>query len=301
MKVLGTLSCMTTTVLIVLVVGLLCTSVDAQFTCGGDLLTYQVQSLENVPGTGVRCVKFYPQGATLMVWYGEGRWGEQPGRPYRHVGIAFRGGSDIGITGRAGDIIGNGEDYGGTANGLVLQLSSADLSGPGAIVVTGNWKEKWILSPGGVNYNPLNRPSVCGPNFVQYGVRSLDGTPGSGNRCILRMPGTSPSTPREGSPPYTTVWFGNGNWRGVTYTHIGRVSMSSSVSNSLAGTGEASDICDLGRFCGSAPENSLHFVYRTVPCNNPTPPPYRVPAFSGYAVGGHWNEVWSVTEPPCDL
>ncbi len=301
MNLLRKLVNMTTTMLIVLVIQLFGVSAHAQFQCGGDLLTYEVQSLDNTPGTGVRCVKFYPQGATMMAWYGEGRWGEQPGRPYRHVGIAFRGGSDIGITGRAGDIVGNGEDYGGSATGLVFQLSSIDPPGPGIILVTGNWKEKWILSPSGVNYNPLDRPSVCGPNFVQYTVRSLEGTPGSGVRCILRMPGTNPSSTREGLPPYTTVWFGNGSWQGLTYTHIGRVSMSGSVSISLAGTGEASDICDLGRFCGSVPANSLRFLYRTAQCQNPTPPPYRVPAFAGYAVGGAWNELWSVTEPPCDL
>src|SRR5262249_36648088 len=109
------------------------------------------------------------------------------------------------------------------------------------------------------------------------------------------------SAPREGSPPYTTVWFGNGNWRGVTYTHIGRVSMSSSVSRSVAGSGEASDICGLGRFCNSAPENWLRVAYKTVSCQNPTPPPDRIPAFSGYAVGGYWNELWSVTASPCEL
>jgi len=267
------------------------------FRCGGDLLTYVVYDAYNNPAPGVRCLRYYPSGAELFVWYGEGQWQQ---RKYRHVGIAFRGGSDIGTTGRAGDITGNGEDISNNVTGLIFQVIEGDWPNPSNIRVTGAWNAQWRVRPDGVNYTPLQRPTTCGPYFVQYKVRSLAGQQGYGLRCVLRTPGTD--TPREGSPPYTTAWFGNGSWQGRTYSHIGRVSMSSSIANSLAGTGEASDICDphFGQFCNSFSLNSLRFIYKQVGCPSPIPSRPRVAVFSGYDVVGEWNENWS-REQPCDL
>src|SRR6266571_5152796 len=155
----------TGSVLVLLAMGPLVNLAHSQFKCGGDLLTYEVRSSENVPGTGVRCVKYYPLGATVMIWYGEGAWGA-PGRRYRHAGIAFRGSQDAGIVGRAGDIVGNGEDWGASVTNLVFQLTPSDSPAPTAIIVTGTWKEQWTLRAEGVHYAPLGRPKTCGSNFV---------------------------------------------------------------------------------------------------------------------------------------
>jgi hypothetical protein len=273
----------------VLATGLLAEITYAQnFKCGSDLLTYEVVSSDH---QGIRCVRYDPQDAELFVWYGEGRRGQ---RTYRHVGIAFRGGADIGTTGRAADMTtGNGEDFNNNVTGLVF-VADGSWPRPSMITVTGSWNEQWNLRTDGVNYYPLPMPTSCGQNFAQYDVGSLGGVEGSGLRCVLRTPGTQPTQLEEGSAPYQTAWFGNGNWQGRTYAHIGRLSIDRGDlgTGSPAGTGRASDICDphFGQICNSSPPDPLKFSYRD--CRVGALPT----EFTGYSVGGPWKERWTLPD-----
>src|SRR5205823_2642327 len=145
---------------------------------------YDVVSLENVPGSGVRCLWYNGQSPENFVWYGEGRWGQ---RTYRHVGIAFQD-PDSGPIGRAADLAGG--DFNNNVTGVMFHVTQGSWPNPSVIQLTGAWHEQWTLRPGGVYYSPLPRLTACGDNFVAYNVSSLAGVPGSGLRCALRMPGT---------------------------------------------------------------------------------------------------------------
>ena len=205
------------------------------FNCGPHLLTYEVTSSENTPGTGVRCIQYHPDRAELFVWYGEGKWGE---RAYHHVEIAFRGGADVGITGRAGDITGNDEDFNNNVTGLVFEATQGNWPSPNIISVTGTWKERWELRPDGVNYTPLHRLRNCGANFVKYTVTSIPGVAGTGIRCVLRVaPANRSGLVHEGIPIFTRAWFGSGDWEGKRYSHLGRVTITRFLRDNLAGMG----------------------------------------------------------------
>ena len=286
---------------------LLISYAHAEFKCGGTFLTYEVGSpgsdltppctQDNPCGpTGVRCVKYDPGGNELFVWYGEGKHGQ---RSYRHVGIAINATEFSPITGRAGDIYGNGEDYNNNVTGLNFQIEG-NWPSPDRIRVTGTWQELWKRVDT-ANYTPLpSRPAECGDNFVKYTASSASGGPGTGLRCVLHALGSAVGSSDEGTPPYTTVWFGNGRWGAQTYTHVGRVTITNPPNqvsgDGPAGTGEAFDICDprLGQFCNSVPLNSLRFAYRTFRCGSGE---HGVPATTrpyGYHVEGqNWNENWT--------
>ncbi|MDF2388920.1 hypothetical protein JMG10_46335, partial [Nostoc ellipsosporum NOK] len=190
------------------------------FNCGPHLRTYVVRPLNNRQGFGIRCVKFsegQPGQSRIprLAWYGEGNWG---GATYRHVGQAIYRGSNL--IGFASDIHGNGEDINNNFPGnLKVEIFGS------TIRVTGAWNEEWRLV-NSTNYNPLPRPRTCGGYFDEYKVSDLGGSrQGSGLRCVLNV-GLK-----------NTTWFGNGNWGGSTYSHIG--------TRSFNGYG-AGDICGAG-------------------------------------------------------
>ncbi|MDJ0737590.1 MAG: hypothetical protein QNJ47_26610 [Nostocaceae cyanobacterium] len=225
----------------------------SNFRCAPHLSTYVVKSLRGVRGKGVRCVKF-SQGNSRnpriprLAWYGEGNWG---GRTYRHVGHAFYRGRNL--VGSASDIYGNGENFKNSFPGnLKLQIISGS-----RIRVTGAWNEEWIRVRS-TNYRPLRRPRTCGKYFDQYRVSDLAGRRrGSGLRCVLRV-----------GRKHTT-WFGNGNWGGNTYSHIG--------TRGRNGYG-AGDICPatFGPICNTFGYGSLKLT----------------PVFGGFNVTGAWSEKW---------
>jgi hypothetical protein len=230
------------------------------FTCGPHLLTFIVKSLPPVrQGTGVRCVK--PNGfrSPAIAWYGEGNW---QGNTYRHVGHAVLSrGTDAPATGFASDIHGNGEDANNNFDGnLKIDLVAGTWNNPTKIHVTGAWNETWERVTR-ARYNPLPRPKVCGEYFDQYAnVSDLGGTrSGEGLRCVLKV----------GLPD--TTWFGNGNWGGSTYSHLG--------SKSHNGYG-AGDICatPFGSICNNFGYGSLRFS-RVSP--------------DEVNVTGDWNEKWT--------
>ncbi len=201
---------------------------NGSFTCGPHALTFAVRSLAPVrQGTGVRCVKISDgmssQRIPRIAWYGEGTW---EGGTYRHVGHAFtREPSDISAVGYASDINGNGEDANNNfpAGTLKVSLAGGTWASPTRINVTGDWNETWIRVSK-IGYTPLERPKTCGKYFDQYTVSDLAGSRrGEGLRCMLKV-GTR-----------NTTWFGNGNWEGATYSHLG--------TKGHNGYG-ASDICD---------------------------------------------------------
>jgi hypothetical protein len=222
------------------------------FSCAPHLRTYVVKPLDNRQGSGIRCVKISEgkPGNTLprIAWYGEGNWN---GATYRHAGQAIYRGSAL--VGFASDIYGNGEN---TNNNFPGNLK-IQILGSSRIRVTGAWNEEWQLVKA-TNYKPLARPKTCGGYFDQYRVSDLTGTrKGEGLRCVLRV------------GPRNTTWFGNGNWGGTTYSHIG--------TKALNGYG-AGDICanGLGPTCNTFGYGSLKL----------TPVP------GGFDVTGAWSEKW---------
>jgi hypothetical protein len=229
------------------------------FSCGPHTLTYTVTAPDGRGGSGFRCVK-YPASSAHFAWYGEGQWG---GATYRHVGEAHKLYSTtfqkLPLQGYAANIFGNGEDFHGTAAGtLEIEVVSGDWPSPDAIHVGGAWNEDWTLVTS-TSYAPLPAPKTCGGNFDQYEVSALDGRPGSGIRCVLGM-------------SHRATWYGNGEWNGARYTHIGTLNVSSP-------TGEASDLCDpaFGEYCSETPYDGLSI--------SPASP-------RGFDVTGAWNERW---------
>jgi hypothetical protein len=228
------------------------------FTCGPHLLTFIVKSLPPVrQGNGVRCVKPNNFQSPIVAWYGEGNW---EGGTYRHVGHAVFSSRST-AQGFASDIHGNGEDANNNFDGnLKLELLAGTWNNPTKINVTGAWNETWERVTS-LRYNPLPRPKVCGEYFDQYtNVSDLGGTrSGDGLRCVLKV----------GLPD--TTWFGNGNWGGSTYSHLG--------SKSHNGYG-ASDLCaaPFGPICNN-------FGYGSLRLSRISPDEVHV--------RGAWNEKWT--------
>jgi hypothetical protein len=229
------------------------------FNCGPHLLTFVVKPLDQRQGVGIRCVKLsegQPGQSRLprLAWYGEGNW---QGKTYRHVGHAFYQGADL--LGSAADIVGNGENINNVfSENLQVAVTSGSWAMPHEIQVTGAWNEVWVRV-GAVRYNSLPRPSTCGPNLDQYRVSDLSGRrAGRGLRCMLR----------EGRKH--TTWFGNGDWNGNVYSHVGTTSFN--------GYG-AGDICSapFGPVCNTFGWGSLRFS---------------AVAPRGFDVTGAWHEKW---------
>jgi len=225
------------------------------FTCGPHLKTYVVRSLDNRAGTGIRCVKFSEGGAggasiPRLAWYGEGAWG---GCTYRHLGHAFYEGRML--VGSASDFHGNGEC---TNNNFPRNLTVRGTTPDWTVIqVTGAWNEEW-RSVSSTSYRPLPRPQTCGGYFDQYRVSDLGGgRPGAGLRCMLKVGQAN------------TTWFGNGNWNGNTYSHLG------TRGNNGYGAG---DICGngFGPSCNNFGYGSLTFT----------------PTSGGFKVTGAWSEQW---------
>ena len=154
---------------------------------------------------------------------------------------------------------GNGEEYHNAATGtLDIEVVAGDWPAPDKIEVRGGWFEDWTRVEA-TTYAPLPPPTTCGPYFDEYQLDTPPDRPGSGLRCFL------------GNTGNRTTWYGNGEWGGTRYTHIGTLGVS--------GHGEARDLCGpaFGAFCGMTPPQSLHFSTAT---------PRR------FGVTGAWNEQW---------
>lgn len=225
----------------------------SNFTCAPKLRTYIVKSLSTGEFGGVRCVKFNPttSGSSIprLAWYGEGRWGSNT---YRHVGHGFISGSKI--VGYASDINGNGEHTNANFPG---NLNITIVNGY-KIRVTGAWNEEWNYTDTPVNYTPLSRPAKCGGYFDEYRVSDLAGSRnGRGLRCVLRV------------GVRNTTWFGNGDWEGTNYSHLG--------TRSQGGYG-AADICaaPFGPTCN-------HFLAGSLKLTTVS---------GGFNVTGAWSEKW---------
>ncbi|HZQ39084.1 MAG TPA: hypothetical protein VFD32_24370 [Dehalococcoidia bacterium] len=230
----------------------------AGFSCGPYTKTYVVTNLSTQSFGGNRCVK-YPDGGDPLsfAWYGEGNWN---GRTYRHVGKAQSNGDGYTATASAADLYGE-DDRNSFMGTIAIRVTSWAIGFPGEIDVTGAWWEHWSYVPS-TFYVPLPKPNICGDNFDQYLVApptrpaEVDGI-----RCVLPL-----GAGRD------TVWYGIGNWGGVTYTHIGIM---------YAGEryGEAADLCApaLGGFCNQVGAYGISFT-RSGP--------------HSFVVGGTWNELW---------
>jgi hypothetical protein len=285
----------------------LATPLSAQmFKCGNGLLTYEVQTIGPLPPLGdtsavqvevegIRCLRVYtasPGVSVKFIWYGEGHHGQ---RNYHHVGYAVDNG--IGISGTSADIPVAPSDFDSarTTSLFFKAVGSPGWPAPNNISVTGTWKENWALRPDGVNYTPLPRPSSCGSYFTQYTPQSSTAT-GTGIRCILTLSTDSIQLPAN--IPYVSVWYGTGQWNGRPYTHVGRIGINRQVKDQMAGTGEASDLCDprLGQACNSTADNSITFTEKdcfTGPADGVGGPT----EIHFYLVGGAWNERWYVPLP----
>ena len=116
------------------------------------------------------------------------------------------------------------------------------------------------------------QPFNCGPHLLTFAVRPLDNRQGVGIRCVKLS---------EGRPGQSRIpqlaWYGEGNWNGGTYRHVGHAFYQGS--NLI---GSASDI---------------HGNGETI--NNTFPNTLKVAVISGswaapnqIKVTGAWNEVW---------
>ena len=240
-----------------LAVPLTAESVQAAYSCGPHLATYEVRSRSGASGRGVRCVKWIVNNRdrSVLIWYGEGYWGNIK---YRHIGenITSRVGS-------AADIHGNGEDAAGVFY-RNLTIAPSRESVPRRVRITGGWNEEWILQGNGVvnNYTSTLPPvRTCGRNFransfIEYRVTDASGQrSGGGVRCYI-----------------APAWYGEGTWNGASYAHIG-------FAGGQTGEAAAFDICDRSRFniCNFFPLGSITFN----------------PAGSSTQIRGAWNENWT--------
>lgn len=244
------------------------------YSCGPHMDTYTVTSLNRLQGSGIRCVSWGDRYSTdssspAFVWYGEGAWYTQDARGvvkpcvYRHLGQAVPRSSTSGYIGYASDMYGNGECGQSNYNGN-LTLTVVDSA---TIRVTGAWAEEWRLASNPL-YTPLPAPKTCGrwfDNFTAYSIvdavtgngQEKLGASGSGLRCMLKV------------GPKNSAWFGNGNWGGSQYVHLGI--------RTNVGYG-ANDFCAPGQICNTFAPGVLHFVNSDVLHGTIVP---------------EWNEVWS--------
>jgi hypothetical protein len=209
---------------------------QASFACGPHYKTYRVQSRNGAQGSGVRCLRSTPTVSLSGIWYGEGKWGNQT---YRHIGAT------VGSMGEAADIHGNGETTDGSFPLKSLSFSSSGGPDHKVLRVTGAWNETWILETDGVveSYTSSLPPvSVCGRNFTQFQVRSTAGERG-GVRCVSKSPNT------------LGLWYGEGQWGGTPYLHLGQLIMKGNTPQYFA-----YDICEPSRSkaCGAF-QNNLRF------------------------------------------
>lgn len=274
----------------------------ADFTCGPHMKTYSVTALDGRPGAGVRCV-YFPTGTfdRAFVWYGEGFWGRQLPTVfsslsfYRHVGES-RGqvvphNRDIAS---AANIYGNGEHTDAAFYGS-LQITFANRdrnTPPSRIEVRGAWNEAWTLEPDNIHQgythrSNLRRIQVCGKNFFQYEAidrpTSTNSKNGFGVRCIARKQ-------RAVEPGFILgTWYGEGQWNGVHYAHLG--SLTSTVQDKLT----AADICEPSLFglCGKVASGKIKHTYYGEYLNPQTPARY-------IKVEGAWREDWVLNDiNPC--
>jgi len=238
-------------------------SANASFACGPHLATYKVRSLNGWPGAGVRCVRFNVQNEPgFIIWYGEGQWGSGT---YRHVGVGY-----LASMGRArasaSDIFGNGEDaMGDFRNSLNIVSSGGSI--PRTMRVTGDWNEEWILEGDGIVQEYTSRlgpVNTCGQHLVESSVSDASGRrSGSGIRC--------------GTVAFGGAWYGEGNWGGDIYAHLGYGTV-----DHAAG---AFDICEpsKSRSCNA-------FNWGSLKTNNSIP---GQPFPGCRRVSGAWSEIWN--------
>lgn len=269
---------------------------EQNFGCGteiGHAVLYTVRAVDHTAGSGVRCIKLQvlTTGSKILIWYGEGQW---QNRTYRHVGQASPGCADqpYDFCGDAADIHGNGEYFNNVANAVQFKAVSGSWPTPNQIRVSGPWNEVWDRAPTDTtNYNPLPRPATCGDNLNEYTVSDLaNQRKGTGIRCVLR----------RGNPPYTSAWFGNGDWDRATYSHLGTFSIALNTNGTIGGgTGGATDLCDpaFGQICSGDFRVGLLRFMSICATIDPGPPPIR--AFEGFTVQGAWSEEWDRPGGPC--
>jgi len=99
-----------------------------------------------------------------------------------------------------------------------------------AIIVCGIAVSPPILQVRADESAPETPAFSCGPHLETYSVRSLDGAPGEGIRCVKWSDGTF----KKRVPVF--AWYGEGNWRGYPYRHLGQAyARNAKASNVLKG------------------------------------------------------------------
>lgn len=112
----------------------------------------------------------------------------------------------------------------------------------------------------------------CGPNYVTYRVRSVDGRVGDGVRCV----GFGIGSAQYPNRPVIT-WYGEGFWGSALYRHIGHAFYSASAYQ----RGYAADIFGNGENTQGAFNGNLTLFFSA---ERPFPNSIRVQ--------GAWNELW---------
>jgi hypothetical protein len=108
----------------------------------------------------------------------------------------------------------------------------------------------------------------CGSHLRTYVVKSLDNRAGTGIRCVGISDGQNNTIPQ-------LAWYGEGDWRGATYRHVGHAFKSGSL------VGSASDIYGNGEDI----KNNYNKNLKVEIVNSST-----------IRVTGAWNEEWQLVK-----
>lgn len=197
------------------------------FVSGPYVKAYRARAVEDGRPLGIRCVKLANLAdrpgtrGVAFVWYGEDDAGG------RHFGECF-------IT-ASGSLLAHAALLNDETT-MPVRLSISTSDELTRLTVTGEWHEEWELCEGGVfeDFTGTRDPITdSGTAFRAFYVRNRDGTPGQGIRLMLS----------SGS------WLGAGQWRGVSYLHLGTY-IGDPVRERRPVKFGAADICHLRGFCG---------------------------------------------------
>lgn len=195
---------------------LLASTAFAGGVCGPNFESYVVTEggwRANPIVRGIRCVSYQTntvsvdagrplelgESAPTLVWYGEGQW---PGQGvYRHLGYAHGASAVMADFADYSIVVPKFRDQ--YSNGLMLLRTNFGFNLRGADI-----NENWYRSDDYYGYMPSGLANGCGRNFQEYRVSDY-GAGVNSLRCLLRS--------RDG----TVVWYGEGDWSGRAYKHIG--------------------------------------------------------------------------------
>lgn len=235
------------------------------FTCGPHLATYSVRPVDAAYHAGVRCVLFDSDEPDRFAWYGEGVVGS--GLRYRHLGLHGLSG------GERYDVSGNGEAFANATRFALAFGRERAATAFGSIprrIMDRTGGGEWVLEEDGrvEGYaSHLGPVASCGEHLMRYAARDdvpflTEPRAGSGVRCAF---------------PGKRVWYGEGDWEGTRYVHLG-------LKDEDSDRAMAADICDPSKSaaCGRAAMGTIELGWKCLRGAGPVE-----------TVSGAWRERWT--------